>query len=104
LWLSSHSQVTLFGTSDPAEVVVRAAKVADVLKDILKKQGLTSRISGKEHVNVEGWQTLGTMVGVFPVPTGMKEVPWPDPCPPEVRVSGTRGWCSGTRPALRPGH
>src|SRR6185436_7082824 len=40
---------------------------ANVLRDVLRQQHLTSRISGKEHVNVEGWTLLGSMLGVFPV-------------------------------------
>jgi hypothetical protein len=94
-------QVTLFGTSDPAEVIVRAAKVADALKDILKKQGLTSRISGKDHVNVEGWQTLGTMVGVFPVKEWVEELPWPDPVPEAVRGQKEKGLAFGFKASFR---
>lgn len=94
-------QVTLFGTSDPGEVVARAAKVADALKDILKKQGLTSRISGNEHVNIEGWQTLGTMMGVFPTKEWVEELPWPDPVPDALRAQKEKGLAFGYKASYR---
>jgi len=59
--------VNLFGTDDPSEVVRRATSVANELKNVLRDQRLISNISGKEHVRVEGWTLLGTMLGVFPV-------------------------------------
>lgn len=58
---------TLFRTDDPVEVVKRATEVADALKSILNSQGLTSQISGREHVLVEGWTTLGSMLGIVPI-------------------------------------
>jgi hypothetical protein len=59
--------VNLFGTDDPSEVIRRATSVADQLKTVLRDQKLITNISGKEHVRVEGWTLLGTMLGVFPV-------------------------------------
>lgn len=59
---------TLFRTDDPVEVVARATQVADALKGVLERQGLTSNIGGKQHVRVEGWTTLGAMVGVTAIP------------------------------------
>lgn len=58
---------TLFRTDDPVEVVQRATAVANALKDLLDKQGLTQSIQGKPHVRVEGWQALGAMLGVTAV-------------------------------------
>jgi hypothetical protein len=57
----------LFGTPDPAAALVRITEYADALKDVLDKQKLTSMISGRRHVSVEGWTLLGSMLGVFPV-------------------------------------
>src|SRR3990167_5245892 len=62
-----RGSLTLFGTDDPAEVVIRATKIADALADVIRKQGLASRIGDREYVRVEGWTFLGTMLGVFPV-------------------------------------
>jgi hypothetical protein len=43
-----------------------ATKIATQLKDIVLKQNLFTEINGKNHVHVEGWTTLGAMLGVFP--------------------------------------
>ena len=58
---------SLFGTADPVEVVARASRVAAALKEVIKAQGLISKISGKEYPRCEAWTLLGTMLGVFPV-------------------------------------
>lgn len=58
---------TLFGTSEPQEVLARATEVADALKGVLVDRKLTTLIQGKEHVNIEGWQLLGSMLGVTAV-------------------------------------
>lgn len=94
-------QVTLFQTSDPAEVIQKAARVADALKDVLKRQSLTTRIQGKDHVNVEGWQTVGSMMGVFPVPVGVEELPYPNPIPEGVRAQKEKGLAFGFKASFR---
>jgi hypothetical protein len=62
-----HAPVALFGTTDPVEVLQKASAVAAALKDVLKAQGMVQNIKGKEYVKVEGWQTLGSMLGIVPV-------------------------------------
>lgn len=62
-------QVTLFRTDDPDEVVARATKTANTLANVIREQKLSTNIKGREHVRVEGWSLLGTMLGVFPVCT-----------------------------------
>lgn len=57
----------LFRTEDPVEIIRRASDTAQALSDVLRKQKLTTNIQGREHVRVEGWTLLGTMLGVFPV-------------------------------------
>lgn len=69
----ARAPMTLFGTDDPAAVVDRASRVATSLAEVIKERRLSSRISGKEHVNVEGWTLLGSMLGVF------AEVEWSRP-------------------------
>jgi len=73
---------TLFGTDNPAEVVERAAKVAATLADLVRKQNLIVRIQQSEHVRVEGWTLLGSMLGVFPV------VVWTRPVMVDEKVVG----------------
>lgn len=68
-----RAPMTLFGTDDPTAVVERASNVATALAGVIKERKLSSRISGKDHVNVEGWTLLGSMLGVF------AEVEWSRP-------------------------
>lgn len=60
---------SLWGTTDPVEIIAEATRVANALKPIIVEQKLFTMIQGKAHVNVGGWQLLGTLVGVFAVPT-----------------------------------
>jgi hypothetical protein len=69
-----HQPTTLFRTDDPVEVLERAGNVADALKGVIDKQGLITRIKGREHVRVEGWTTLGSMLGVVPVVIWTKRI------------------------------
>jgi hypothetical protein len=57
----------LFGTTDPDQVVARAVKVADALERVIRDKKLIARIRSNEHVLVEGWTLLGSMLGVFPI-------------------------------------
>jgi hypothetical protein len=65
---------TLFRTDDPVDVLDRATRVAQALKNVIDQQGLVSRIQGREHVRVEGWTTLGSMLGVVPVVVWTRKV------------------------------
>lgn len=47
--------------------VEKATAVANALKDVVEKQKLFSLIEGKKYVKVEGWNTLGALMGVFPM-------------------------------------
>lgn len=57
----------LFGTQEPVAVIEKATAVATALKGVIVRQGLISKISGKEYPKCEAWTLLGTMLGVFPV-------------------------------------
>lgn len=59
----------LFGTDDPVEVVEKATKVATALANVIQAQRLYTTVQGKNHVHVEGWQLLGSMLGVTAVCT-----------------------------------
>ena len=50
----------------PADMVVRATEIANVLKDVIKQQKLTVKIGPNEHVKAEGWATMGSMLNVLP--------------------------------------
>lgn len=59
------------------EKMMVASKMATVLKDIIEKQGLSVSLrNGKEkYVTVEGWNTLGTMLGICPVTENVEPFP-----------------------------
>lgn len=71
--IEHKAPVTLFGTDNPAAVVERASTVATSLASVINERHLFSSISGKKHVQVEGWTLLGSMLGVF------AEIEWSRP-------------------------
>ena len=50
----------------PEAVVGNATKLANALADVVKERKLYSNIRNKKYVRVEGWNTLGAMLGVLP--------------------------------------
>lgn len=67
LTIQPANPATLFRTDDPVLVLERATEVANALNDVIAKRKLFQTIGGKDHVLVEGWQTLGAMLGVTAV-------------------------------------
>jgi hypothetical protein len=65
--LAPVAPTTLFRTDDPNEVLRQAQKIADLLAGVLKEKGMLAKISERDYVRVEGWLTLGSMLGVTPV-------------------------------------
>jgi hypothetical protein len=72
---TQQQATTLFRTNDPVQVLEQAERVADALKRMLSAKGLTVDIQGREHVRVEGWTTLGSMLGVVPVVVWSRPIP-----------------------------
>lgn len=72
---------SLFRTDNPIEVVQKATEVASALKRVVVAQGLATRIQGSDHLRVEAWTTLGSMLGVFPVKEWVRAIVWPEPPP-----------------------
>jgi hypothetical protein len=62
---AAPAPVGLFNTDDPDITLARSVKVADVLKDVITKKKLVLRIGQSEYIKVEGWTTLGALVGLF---------------------------------------
>ena len=52
--------------TSPNDVVIRATGMAKTLADIITSRRLYTTINGKKYVQVEGWSTLGAMMGVLP--------------------------------------
>lgn len=59
------SRISFF-EMEPAQQVAEATKIANVLKDVIKKQGLCQRIGNKDYVKVDAWILLGNFLGVLP--------------------------------------
>ena len=58
----------------PEAVVERATKVAEALANVIKKKKLSVKIRDREYVRVEGWSTLGAMIGVLPRTVSVTEI------------------------------
>jgi hypothetical protein len=51
---------------EPDEVLAKAARIADSLKGLIEGQKLYADMGGgKKHVEVNGWQALGTLLGAL---------------------------------------
>lgn len=72
------SPSTLFGSDDPSEVIERATAHAKALDGVIRGRGLFAKIGDKDHVKVEGWTLLGSMVGVFPIVVWTRKMESPE--------------------------
>ena len=50
----------------PNDVIQTASAMAVTLADVIRSRKLFVTISGRQYVKVEGWSTLGAMLGVLP--------------------------------------
>lgn len=69
-----HQAGTLFHKNDPLEALDEAKRVATGLAQTIKDGGMVDCIDGKEFVKVEGWRTLGSILGVVPRETAMVQI------------------------------
>ena len=60
------SDNTLWHTDDYATATARMELAAVELKQVLDRGGMTMQIGNSEHVLIDGWQTLGSMLGISP--------------------------------------
>jgi len=104
--LVQHAGSTaLIETGDPEAQVAFASKMATTLDNVIKQQGMRTRIGSqkivqadgqevwqpKYHVNVEAWQTLATFLGIAAEPVWSRRVIDPETGKPEmVRYTITR--------------
>lgn len=59
--------------ASPVALVQGARALADALADVIERQKLATAIQGRRYVKVEGWTTLGIMLGVVPREVGTVE-------------------------------
>lgn len=62
-----QASIALFGTDDPVDIIGKAVRVADALKNVLVQKKLIKKIRDKDYPIVEAWQTLAVMLGITPV-------------------------------------
>ena len=87
--LAVRDTATLFAGATPSEVIQAATDAANELKSVITQRHLFQRIGSRDHVLVEGWQTVGVIAGVFAVKDGgVDALPWP--LIPERRIARPR--------------
>jgi hypothetical protein len=59
----------------PHEQITFASQVATELKNVIVSQKLYQLFQGKEYVVVEGWTTLGMLLGILPVEEKVERLP-----------------------------
>src|SRR5574343_1456612 len=57
----------------PSQMADQIAQMANVLSDIIEKQTMFQMFGKKKYVKVDGWCTLGTMLGILPLESEVKE-------------------------------
>lgn len=72
--VQASAPVNLFGTDEPAEVIDRAREHARALADVIEQRQLFKQIGQHNHILVEGWTLLGSMLGVFPIVVWTREL------------------------------
>ena len=68
--VQENIQLGMLVVDGPSGVIQKASAVAAELAKIINDRKLYTTISGRKFVQVEGWETLGAMLGVLP-----REVP-----------------------------
>lgn len=66
LVVSNEMRLGSLDAAGSHDVIQQASEIATELKKIVKEKRLSKNISGREYVYVEGWSTLGAMLGVLP--------------------------------------
>lgn len=57
----------------PQQMVNQVSGMANILSDIIEKQKMYILFNGKKYVTVDGWCTLGTMLGILPAERDVHE-------------------------------
>jgi hypothetical protein len=66
LMVPSLNTSAIIRADEPVEIITKATAIADALKGLIERQNLSTDVGGgRKHVNVEGWQALGAMLGAL---------------------------------------
>jgi len=74
LVISESVQLGTVQAASPADVVSRASEIATVLANVINDRKLFTVINKKKYVQVDGWNTLGAMIGVLPRETKSEKI------------------------------
>ena len=58
----------------PEQVIKTGTRIANQLKSVIMSRKLFSKIGNKNYVRVEGWNTLGALMGILPKEEYVKEI------------------------------
>ena len=72
--ISESVQLGTVQATSPADVVNRASEIATVLAKVINDRKLFTVINSKKYVQVDGWNTLGAMIGVLPRETKSEKI------------------------------
>lgn len=64
--ISEAVQLGTVQATSPQDVIKRAEAVATPLANLINERNLFTKIGNKKYVQVDGWATLGAMLGVLP--------------------------------------
>jgi hypothetical protein len=74
---NGRAPVSLFPGATADDVIAAAADVADKFSDVIRQKRMVRRIGDNDHVQIEGWQTIGALTGVVADDGTVTELPWP---------------------------
>ena len=72
--ISEAVQLGTVQAASPEDIVKRASSVATVLANVIDDKKLFKVINNKKYVQVDGWATLGAMLGVLPRETKSEKI------------------------------
>lgn len=61
-----QAAIVAFGIGPAKDAIARASDVATAVASVVEDRKLFTPIQGKKYVRVEGWTTMGALLGVFP--------------------------------------
>lgn len=77
--VTGDAPIALFAGATPGELIAAATDVANRFSDIVKQRRMFKRIGDRDHIQIEAWQTVGSLTGVFATEAGgVRELPWPN--------------------------
>ena len=66
LTIAPEYRLGIIPAKTPHDVIVQATSIAKELAKLVKDNHLSNNIQGRNFVKVEGWSTMGAMLGVLP--------------------------------------